>query len=228
MFYSVMQAESLCDSDPSLIFSLIKEGDMEVVEKVISKDNFDFNILDSESNNVIMYLIKTKNYDLALKYIDKVDVNHQNNDGNTIMHMLASCNYLSVRKIVERVLDDNKILLNLKNNEGETILDKSIKNNYLYTTMKILENEKFNSIDVYSFKNLYETYIKSDKYGSYSKLNNLEVILETMETKNLVPKVKKLLYLIKNNKQLIEDEINTSKTEKLDYIFNRVIMEIVN
>ena len=66
MFYSIMQAESLCDADPSLIFSLIKENDIEVVEKIISKEGFDFNTIDSDGNNVIMYLLKNKNYDLVL------------------------------------------------------------------------------------------------------------------------------------------------------------------
>ena len=45
MFYSVMQAESLCDSDPSLVFSLIKENDVEVLNRIISKDDFDFTIV---------------------------------------------------------------------------------------------------------------------------------------------------------------------------------------
>ena len=58
MFYSVAQAENLCDSDPSLIFSLIKEDDMEVVSRIISKENYDFNIIDSDGNNVLMFLLK--------------------------------------------------------------------------------------------------------------------------------------------------------------------------
>ena len=52
MFYSVMQAESLCDSDPSLVFSLIKENDVEVLNRIISKDGFDFTICDLDGNKV--------------------------------------------------------------------------------------------------------------------------------------------------------------------------------
>ena len=228
MFYSIEQAESLCESDPSLIFLLIDEGDKEVINKIINKEGFNFNILNSNNDNVIMYLLKNKYYDLVLKYIDKVSINHQNNDGDTLMHLLVSCNYINVKEIIEYVLNNKEIVLNIKNNLGETILDKSINSNYLYTTIKILENGNFDLIDVYSFKKLYDTYIKSDNYGKYSKLSNLELIIETIENKKLLPRMRKLVYLIKNNKKKIENELSYSKTENLDHIINRVIKEVIN
>ncbi|MBQ8472838.1 MAG: hypothetical protein IJ501_04990 [Bacilli bacterium] len=228
MFYSIMQAESLCDSDPSLIFSLINEGDKEVLDKIISKDGFDFNYKDKDGNNIIMYLLKTKHYDLALKYIDKVDINHQNNDGDTLAHILVGINYLNVKEIIEYVFDNKDFIPNIKNKLGETILDKSINNNYLYTTIKILENKRFNSIDVYSFKHLYETYIKSNNYGKYSKLSNLEVILDNLETKRLLPRMEKLINLIQKDLEIIKNDFNLSKTEKLDNIINLVIMDAIN
>ena len=228
MFYSILQAESLCDSDPSLIFSLIKEEDMEVVNKIISKDGFDFNIEDLEGNNVIMYLLKNKQYDLVLKYIDKVNINHQNKDGDTIAHLLVSINYVNVKEIIEYVLNSKEFIPNIKNKHGETILDKSISNNYLYTTIKILENKRFNSIDIYSFKNLYETYIKSSNYGKYSKLSNLEIILDNLENKRLMPRMEKLINLIQKNIDTIKDDFNLSKTEQLDNIINLVIMDAIS
>ena len=228
MFYSVSQAESACESDPSLIFQLIKENDGEVIEKIINKENFDFNIVDNLGNNVIMALLKNKYYDLVLLNIDKVDINHQNDEGDTIMHMLACTNYLNVREIIDVVLNNKDIDLNLKNNKGETILDKAISSNYLCTTIKILEQDGFESIDIYSFKKLYDTYIKSDNYGAYSKLSNLEVILDNIENKKLIPKVRKLVYLIENNKNKIEDEFMKMKTGKMDHLINRVIKEVIN
>lgn len=227
MFYSIMQAENLCDSDPSLIFSLIKENDMEVVNKIISKEGFDFNIKDQDGNNVVMFLLKNKQYDLVLKYIDKVDINHQNNDGDTLTHILVSINYLNVKEIIEYVFNNKNFIPNIKNKLGETILDKSINNNYLYTTIKILSNKRFNSIDVYSFKNLYETYIKSSNYGKYSKLSNLEIILDNLENKSLLPRMEKLVNLIQKNIDSIKDEFNLSKTEQLDNIINLVIMDVI-
>ena len=228
MFYSINQAESLCDADPSLIFSLIKENDIEVVNKIISKEGFDFNIEDSDGNNVIMYLLKNKQYDLVLKYISKVDINHQNNDGDTLAHILVGINYVNVKEIIEYVLNNKDFIPNIKNKLGETILDKSIKNNYLYTSIKILEDERFNSIDVYSFKHLYEAYIKSSNYGKYSKLSNLEIILDNLEDKKLLPRMQNLLNLIKKNKENIKNDFNVSKTDSLDNIINNVIMDVVS
>lgn len=228
MFYSVMQAESLCDSDPSLVFSLIKENDVEVLNRIISKDGFDFTICDLDGNNIIMCLLKNKQYDLVLKYMDKVDINHQNKDGDTLAHILVGLNYVSVKEILEKILNDRRFILNIKNKNGETILDKSIHNNYLYTTIKILSNKSFNSIDVYSFKNLYETYIKSNNYGKYSKLSNLEIILDNLENKPLMPRMKKLLRNIYKNLDVIKSDLNVSKTENLDNIINGVIMEVIN
>lgn len=228
MFYSVNQVESLCDSDPSLIFSLMKEGEWDIIEKILDGGNIDFNIVDNNNNNIIMNLLKYKKYNLVLKYIKKVDINHQNIDGDSIMHMISCINYVDVKEIIEYILKQDDVDLNIKNNLGETILDKSIKNNYLYTTMKILENEKFNSIDIYSFKHLYETYIKSNYYGKYSKLSNLEIIMDNLESKRLLPRMQKIIYLIKRNKDVIKKDIGISKTDKIDLIINHVVMDTIN
>ena len=227
MFYSTQQALDICSDDPSLLFQLIKEQDEEVIEKIISNKDFNFNTIDEFGNNVIMILLKNKNYNLAYKYLDKVDINHQNKDGDTIMHILASINYINVKELIELVLNNQNFDLNIKNNHGETILDKSINSNYLYTSIKILEQERFNSIDVYSFKKMYDTYIKSNNYGKYSKLSNLEIIIDNMENKSLVPKLRKLLYLIQNNKITIEKEFNLSKTSLIDKLINKIIKEVV-
>ena len=228
MFYSIQQAESACEEEPSLIFSLIKESDKDVVSKIISKDNYDFSIVDSFGNNVIMTLLKNKYYDLVLKYIDKVDINHQNNDGDTIMHLLVVNNYANAKEIMDYILNNKNFIPNIKNNLGETILDKSINSNYLYTTIKILGDQRFNSIDIYSFKNLYETYIKSNNYGKYSKLSNLEIILDNLVDKELLPRMNKLISLIYNNLDSIKNDFYISKTEKIDNLINLVISECLN
>lgn len=228
MFYSVIQAESACEEEPSLIFSLIKENDKEVIESIISKNDYDFNIVDKNNNNVLMFLLKNKNYDLVLKYIDKIDINHQNNDGDTIMHMLVTIDYSLVKEIIECILNKNEFIPNIKNNLGETILDKSINSNYLYTTIKILSDKRFNSIDIYSFKNLYETYIKSNNYGKYSKLSNLETILDNLENKKLLPRMKRLVNLIYKNLDSIKSDFYEQKTEKIDNLINTFVLECVN
>ena len=73
-------------------------------------------------------------------------------------------NYLEVKEIIEKLLKRVEFMPNIKNNKGETILDKSINNNYIYTTAKILSDRRFNNINMVSFKNLYDTYIKSNNY----------------------------------------------------------------
>ena len=227
MFYSTKQAEDICSDEPSLLFNLIKEDSKEILENILDTCH-DFNIEDNDGNNIVMCLLKNKYYDLVLKYIKYVDINHQNSDGDTLLHMLFSIDYKEVREITECILENTSIDLNIRNNLGETILDKSISKNYLYSTIKILENDSFNLIDVYSFKKLYETYIKSNNYGIYSKLSNLELIIDSIEKKSLIPKMRKLVYLINNNKIYIEKDFYKSKIEFLDNLINKVIKEVVN
>ena len=227
MFYSTKQAEDMCAEDPSLLFDLIKENDKEILEKILYS-NIDFNIVDGNGNNIIMCLLKNKYYDLVLKYIDRVNINHQNNLGDTLMHMLFTIDYKDVREIIDYILENTEINLNIRNNLGETILDKSISKNYLYSTIKILENDNFDSIDIYSFKKLYETYIKSSNYGMYSKLSNLEIIMDSIEKKSLIPKMRKLLYLINNNKSYIKKDFDKSRIDVLDNLINTVVKEVIS
>ena len=227
MFYDEKQAEKMCEEDPSLLFMVIKEDYREVIEKVISKENFDFNLCDNDGNNVLMRLLKAKHYDLVLKYIDKpdFDINHQNNDGDTFAHILVMINYVSVKDIINKLLDRKDFIPNIKNNLGETILDKSINNHYIYTTAKILGDKRFNNINLASFKNLYETYIKSNNYGTYSKINNFTLIIDNLNKKDLGENMTKLINLLTKNKELIKNDFFMSKIENLDTIINHLIEE---
>lgn len=229
MFYDIMQAVESCDEDPSLIFKAIKMNYRDVYEKVIEKENFNFNLLDDDGNNVLMRLLKNKDYDLVSKYIENmnIDINHQNKDGDTLAHFLVIMNYVEVKEILEKLLNRSDFVPNLKNNNNETILDKSIKNNYLYTTMKILSDKRFNNIGLYSFKHLYEAYIKSNNYGMYSKLNNFEIIFNSLKEKELMPTMSKLMMLIKKDENIIKNDFTMSKTECLDMIINHLIEETI-
>ena len=227
MFYDEKQAEKMCEEDPSLLFMVIKEDYREVIENVISKENFDFNLCDNDGNNVLMRLLKANHYDLVLKYIDKPDfnINHQNNDGDTFAHILVMINYVSVKDIINKLLDRKDFIPNIKNNLGETILDKSINNHYIYTTAKILGDKRFNNINLASFKNLYETYIKSNNYGTYSKINNFTLIIDNLNKKDLGENMTKLINLLTKNKELIKNDFFMSKIENLDTIINHLIEE---
>lgn len=228
MFYDVDQAMRAVEEEPSLIFELIKEGHIDLVDRLLKRKKVDINTCDDAGNSVLVRLLRHGDYDVVLNHMGNKDwdVNHQNLDGNTFAHYLVSINYVNVMEIIKKLTRNKDFLPNIKNNKGETILDKSINDNYIYTTVKILEDSRFDNIDVVSFKNLYDTYIKSNRYGKYSKINNLEVILDSLTDKNLLPRMKKLVSFIQNNFDKIKEEVLTSqKSVYMDSIINRVLKE---
>jgi len=228
MFYDEARAIEAVQKDPSLVFELIREGHTELVDKVLKKKIVDINTCDDAGNSILVRLLKHGDYDLVLHHMGNRDwdVNHQNLAGNTFAHFLVSINYVNVVEIIAKLKKNKQFLPNIKNNKGETILDKSINDHYIYTTVKILEDERFNNIDVVSFKNLYDTYIKSNKYGKYSKLTNLEMIMDNLEEKSLLPRMEKLVVFIRNNFDIIRDEVLTNqKSTCMDSIINNVLKE---
>lgn len=228
MFYDVDKTMRVVEEEPSLIFELIKEGHIELVDRLLKKKKVDINTCDDAGNSVLVRLLRHGDYDVVLNHMGNKDwdVNHQNLDGNTFAHYLVSINYVNVMEIIKKLTKNKDFLPNIKNNKGETILDKSINDNYIYTTVKVLEDSRFDNIDVVSFKNLYDTYIKSNRYGKYSKINNLEVILDSLTEKDLLPRMKKLVGFIQNNFDKIKEEVLTSqKSVCMDSIINRVLKE---
>lgn len=229
MFYDETKAIKACEEDPVLIFELMKEGHMELVDKLLTKKKVSVNTCDEQGNDVLSKLLKLKQYDLVLKHMKQKDwnVNHQNQDGNTFAHILAPIHYVHVLGIINQLKKNKQFIPNIKNNKGETILDKSINDHYIYTTVKILEDSRFTNIDIVSFKNLYDTYIKSNHYGRYSKLNNLEVILDSLEEKQLLPRMEKLLQFISYNFETIKEQLLANKSEYIDSIINLLLEESV-
>ena len=202
MFYAEEQALLACEEDPSLIFELIKEGHFELVDKLLTKKLVDINTCDESGNNVLMRLLKRGQYELVLKHMKnkKLNINHQYYDGDTFAHILVSINYVNVLEIIKALVKNKEFLPNIKNNMGETILDKSINDNYIYTTVKILEDKRFNNIDVMSFLSFYKTFIKNREYGKYTKLSNLEIMVSNLENKNeLLPMMDRLVNMILEN-----------------------------
>jgi len=227
MFYDETQAINACEEDPSLIFELIKEEHFELVDYLLTKKKIDINICDELGNNILVRLLKKGQYDLVLKHMkDKEwDINHQNNEGNTFAHILVMCNYVNVLEIINQLKKNKDFIPNIKNKKGETILDKSINDNYIYTTIKILEDKRFNNIDVVSFRNLYNTYIKTNNYGKYTKLTNLQIILENLEDKKLLPTMEKLVNNVKEKFDVIKEEVINNKTSELDNIITSALEE---
>ena len=100
MFYDIEQAIDTCDEEPSLVFEAIKCNYREVYEYILDQ-GIDLNITDEQGDNILMKLLKNKDYDLVNKYILDSDImiNHQNNDGDTLAHLLVSMNYLDIKEI---------------------------------------------------------------------------------------------------------------------------------
>jgi ankyrin repeat protein len=227
MFYDEAKAIKACEEEPQLIFELIKEEHFELVDFLLTKGKVDINVCDELGNNVLVRLLKKGQYDLVLKHMKnkKWDVNHQNNDGNTFAHILVLYNYVNVLEIINQLKKNRNFMPNIKNNKGETILDKSINDNYIYTTIKILEDKRFNNIDVISFKNLYDTYIKTNNYGKYTKLTNLQIILDNLEEKSLLPNMERLVHQVLEKFEIIKQEVINNKTNELDSIISNVLQE---
>ncbi len=229
MFGNEEIAIKTCERKPVLIFDLIRERQFDLVDKILSRDKVSLNTLDSAGNDVVTRLLKAKEFDLVLKYMKKKEwnINHQNNEGNSFAHYLVSINYMYVVDIIKSIKRRKDFIPNLKNEKGETILDKSINENYIYTTLKILEDQRFNNIDVVSFRKLFDAYIKSSYYGSYSKLNNLEIIVGSLSKKDvLLPNMKQLLDEIKDNMDLIKDEIMSNKFKSLEKLIKKKLVEV--
>lgn len=218
MFYSDREMLNACSEEPSLIFTLIKQGEFETIEQLIEKNKINVNLCDSVGNDVVTRLLKAKQYDLVLKLMKKRnwDVNHQNVEGNTFGHILAQDNSVSAFKVVEQLTKKANFIPNIKNNKGETILDKAINNNYLSTAFKLLEDRRFNDIDINLFQKLFNVCIKNTYYGKYSKLNNLEVIVNNLDKKELAPSMKDLINQIKENMTIIREEIMNNRSSSLE------------
>ena len=228
MFYDEQQAFDACSEDPLLIFTLIKLGHFEVVEALLEKNKVDVNLCDSVGNDVVVRLLKAKQYELVLKLMKKRswDVNHQNVDGDTFGHILALDNSVSALTLVAQLTKKKNYLPNIRNNKGETIFDRAVNNNYMMTAFKILEDKRFNNISVLSFKRLCHASIKNVYYGKYSKLNNLEVIVGSLEKKELVPSMQNLVNKINDNLDEIKNELMGNNYSVLEGIIDSSLKEV--
>ena len=218
MFYDETKTINACEADPSLIFELLKEEHISLLDKIISKKTFDINVTDEDGNSIITKLLKRGQFELVLKHMKNKnwDVNHQNNDGDTFAHVLLSMKSLSTIDIYKELRKNKKFIPNIRNNKGETILDKSIQNGNTFITSKILEDDRFNEVGVHSFKKFYDTYIKTSNYGKYTRLNNLEMIIDNLEDKEVSPRVKEIINYIKENFEAIKEEVINNKTRRMD------------
>ncbi len=213
-----------CKEDPSLIFNYMKMGDFETVEDLLVHNIVSINVCDGVGNDVLTRLLKAKQYDMVLDLMKKKnwDVNHQNDDGNTFGHILALDDSISALRIVEQLTKKKNYYPNIKNNRGETAMDIALSNHYLCTAFKLLEDKRFNNIDIFSFKNLLNVSIQNKFYGKYSKIMNLEIIVENLEKKDLNSDVENLIQNIHNHMDAIKKDIMNNRSSLLESIINNI------
>lgn len=230
MFYSEQQVINACTQEPSLIFNLIKNGEFSIIKKMTDENKINVNICDGVGNDIVTKLLKAKQYDLVIELMKKKNwnVNNQNVEGNTFGHILALDNSVGALKVMEQLIRKTNFSPNIKNNKGETMLDMAINSNYIYVVFKILEDKRFNDIDLLTFKKLYNVCIRNSYYGKYSKVNNLEVILGKLEKKKLQPSMKKMIEVISDNIDVIKFDLLKNRSSILEKIINTYLKEVTN
>ena len=218
------------NEDPASIFNYIKMGEFEVVWDLVEKNKIDVNFCDSVGNDVVTRLLKAKQYELVLTLMKKKnwDVNHQNEDGDTFGHILAMDNSASAIAIIAQLMKKKNYLPNIKNKKGETMFDKAINNNYIGAAIKILGDKRFNDINIADFKKLCRVCLYNKYYGKYSRLNNLEIIVESLEKKELIPDMQDLVDKINIHWEQIRNEIMSNNNNTLNFIINSYNEETTN
>lgn len=218
---SEIQSCQTCKEDPSLIFTFIKQGDYERVEEFVYDINV--NTTDVVGNDIVTRLLKARQYEIVLALMKKRnwDVNHQNEEGNTFGHILAQDDSPMALKIVEQLTKKKNYLPNIKNNKGETAMDIALSNNYLCTAFKLLEDKRFNDIDIFSFRHLFNASIKSKLYGKYSKIANFEIIVDHLEKKELDSGMKDLVNCLSDNREAIKRDFMKNRSELLENIIEK-------
>lgn len=208
--------------DPTLIFNYIRRSNYELAYELVDKNIVNINTLDSIGNDVMTKLLKAKQYEYVILLMKKKNwnVNNQNDEGNTFGHILAMDNSPMAVKVVEELTKKSNYIPNLKNKRHETAMDIALTNNYLCTAFKLLEDKRFNEIDFSSFKNLFMASIENKDYGKYSKINNLEIIVDSLEKKDLSEAMRDLINCIIENLDRIKNDIMNNRYYTIESIIN--------
>ncbi len=204
---------SSCKEEPSKIFHYIKNGDFDIVSNLITNNIVSVNETDGVGNDVLSRLLKVREYEIVLDLMKKRNwnVNHQNDEGNTFAHILASDDSIMAVKVMEQLKKKNNFIPNIKNNNDETAMDIALNNKHLCTAFKLLEDKRFNNINIFSFRNLYEASIKNKVYGKYSKLMNFDLIIDSLSKKELDSSMNSFINVLYDNLDSIKKEFMNNR-----------------
>lgn len=134
-----------------LHFAIIGQQD-EVIELLL-ENNIDLNIVNAQGDTALEYALKEKQMNMFKTMLDyivdnkemsnedkKKILNHQNNDGNTILHELAFCKSSVVTNIVLKLPQEIGVDATLKNKEGYDY--KQVSENIIELEKQKAEQEK--------------------------------------------------------------------------------------
>ena len=218
------QAIKAAEEDPSIIFELIKTDNDELLNHMLDESLIDVNLVSSNNDSLAIKLLKSAKYELVLKVIKNKNwnINYQNDDKETFGHILAKINNVAVVPVFKELKKNKNFDINIRNKDDKTIFDISVESHNSYVSTKIIEDERFNDINIFEFLKFYETYIDTNEYGKYSKINMIESIL-TMDGRYVNTRMQELLNHLKDNFKNIKKDI-----ENDDYnLLNSIIKECI-
>lgn len=218
------QAIKAAEEDPSIIFELIKTDNDELLNHMLDESLIDVNLVSSNNDSLAIKLLKSAKYELVLKVIKNKNwnVNYQNDDKETFGHILAKINNVAVVPVFKELKKNKNFDINIRNKDDKTIFDISVESHNAYVSTKIIEDERFNDINIFEFLKFYETYIDTNEYGKYSKINMIDSIL-TMDGRYVNTRMQELLNHLKDNVKNIKKDI-----ENDDYnLLNSIIKECI-
>ena len=220
------QAIKAAEEDPSIIFELIKTDNDELLNHMLDESLIDVNLVSSNNDNLAIKLLKSAKYELVLKVIKNKNwnVNYQNDDKETFGHILAKINNVAVVPVFKELKKNKNFDINLRNKDDKTIFDISVESHNAYVSTKIIEDERFNDINIFEFLKFYETYIDTNEYGKYSKINMIESIL-TMDGRYVNTRMQELLNHLKDNFKNIKKDIENDDYNLLKSIIKECIYQ---
>ena len=220
------QAIKAAEEDPSIIFELIKTDNDELLNHMLDESLIDVNLVSSNNDSLAIKLLKSAKYELVLKVIKNKNwnVNYQNDDKETFGHILAKINNVAVVPLFKELKKNKNFDINLRNKDDKTIFDISVESHNSYVSTKIIEDERFNNINIFEFLKFYETYIDTNEYGKYSKINMIESIL-TMDGRYVNTRMQELLNHLKDNVKTIKKDIENDDYNLLKSIIKECIYQ---
>lgn len=220
------QAIKAAEEDPSIIFELIKTDNDELLNHMLDESLIDVNLVSSNNDSLAIKLLKSAKYELVLKVIKNKNwnVNYQNDDKETFGHILAKINNVAVVPVFKELKKNKNFDINIRNKDDKTIFDISVESHNAYVSTKIIEDERFNDINIFEFLKFYETYIDTNEYGKYSKINMIESIL-TMDGRYVNTRMQELLNHLKDNFKNIKKDIENDDYNLLKSIIKECIYQ---